>query len=155
MEVRGVFLDLSKAFDRVWHDGLLYKLKGNGTDVNLFKLIEPFLNNKYQRVFVNGQFSVLKLVAAGVPPGSVLGPLFFLICINDLPLGFTADVKLFADNTSLFSVVNNASVSASSLNNDLVEIQDWAFNWKMWFNSDSTKQAKGVVFSLYSYFLIF
>ena len=84
---------------------------------------------------------------SGVPQGSVLGPLLFLIYINDLPLGLTTDVELFADDTSYFSVVNNASVSGSGLNNDLVKVQDWALNWKMSFNPDPTKQAKKVVFS--------
>ena len=65
-----------------------------------------------------------------MPQGSVLGPLFFLIYVNDLPLGLTTNVKLFTDDTSLFSVVNNASISASKLNNDLLKIWDWALNWK-------------------------
>ena len=82
-----------------------------------------------------------------MPQGSVLGTLFFLIDINDFPLGFTTNVKLFADDVSLFSVVCNATVSASRLNNDLVKIRDWAFNWKMSFNPDPTKQAKDVIFS--------
>ena len=103
------------------------------------------LNNRYQQVVLNGQSSVWKTVTAGVSQDSVLGPLFFLISINDLPLGLTTNVKLFAD-TNLFSVVNNASVSASRLNNDLVRIRDWAFSWKMLFNPYSTKQAKGVTF---------
>ena len=95
-----------------------------------------------------------------MPQVSVLGPLFFPIYINDLPLGLTTNVKLFSDDTSLFSVVNNAIVSASRLNNGLVKIRDWAFNWKMSFNPDTTKQAKEVIFSkknnfFYSSFLIF
>ena len=147
MEVCGVFLDLSKALDRIWHDGLLYKLKSNGIDGNLFKLIKFFLNNRYQRVVLNGQSSVWKSVTAGAPQGSVLGPLFFLIYINDLPLALTTNAKLFADDTSLFSVVNNASVSISRLNNDLVKIRARAFDWKMSFNSDPAKQAKDVIFS--------
>ena len=139
LEVRGVFLDLSKAFDRAWHDELLYKLKGNEIDGNLFKLIESFLNNRCQRVVGNGQSSVWKLVLAGMPQGSVLGLLFFLVYINNLPLGLIIDVNFFADDTSYFSIVNNASVSVSSLNNDLMKIRDWAFNWKMPFNPDPTK----------------
>ena len=79
--------------------------------------------------------------------GSVLGPLFFLIYINDLPLGLTTNVKLFTDDTSLFSVVSNTSVSPSRLTNDLVKTRDWAFNWKMSFNPDPTKQAKEVISS--------
>ena len=147
LEVCRVFPDLSKAFDRDWQDGLLYKLKSNGIDGNLFKLIKFFLNNRYQRVVLNGQSSVWKSVTAGAPQGSVLGPLFFLIYINDLPLALTTNAKLFADDTSLFSVVNNASVSISRLNNDLVKIRARAFNWKMSFNSDPAKQAKDVIFS--------
>ena len=136
MEVRGAFLDLSKAFDRVWHDGLLYKLKSNTIDSNLFK---SFLSNRCQRLVLNSQSSVWKLVTAGVPQGSILDPLFFLTDINDLPLGLTTNAKLFADDTSLFSVVNNASVSDSRLNNDLAKMQDWVFNWKSLFNPDPTK----------------
>ena len=80
--------------------------------------------------------------------------------MNDLHIGLTTNVKLFTDDTPLFSVVNNASVSASRLNNDLVKIRDWVFNSKMSFNPDPTKQAKEVIFSKkknswYSSFLIF
>ena len=82
-----------------------------------------------------------------MPQGSVLGPFFFLIYINDLPLGLTTNVKLFADDASLFSVVNNVNVSASGLYNDIVKMRDWTFNWKMSFNPNPTKQAKEVIFS--------
>ena len=146
LKVRGVFLDLSKAFDRVCHDGLLCKLKSTGIDGNLFKLIKSLLNNRCQRVVLDTQSSAWKSVTAGVPQGSVLGPLFFLIYPNDLPLGLTTNVKLFADDTSLFWIVNNASVSASRLSNDLVRIRDWAFNWIMSFNPDPTKQMKEIIF---------
>ena len=86
---------------------------------NLFKLIKSFLHNRCQQVILNGPSSVSKLVTAGIPQGSVLGPLFVLIYINDVPLGL--NVKSFADDTSLFSVVNKAIVSASRLSNDLVK----------------------------------
>ena len=136
-------------------------MKAFAIDGNLFKLITSFLNDICQRVVLNGQSSVWKSVTAGVPQGSVLGSILFIIYINDLPLGLTTNVKLIEDDTSLFSIVNNASVSASTPSNHLVKITDWAFNWKMPFNPDPTKQAKEVIFSKkqtffwYSSFLIF
>ena len=95
LEVRGVFLDISKAFDRVWHKGLLYKLKCTGIDGNFLKLVESFLSNRYQRVVLNVQAPSWTDVKAGVPQRSILGPLFFLICINDLSENLKSTVKLF------------------------------------------------------------
>ena len=77
----------------------------------------------------------------------VLGPLFFLIYINDLPQGLHSDVKLFADDTSLFSVIYDVDASSAILNNDLVKIQEWAYNWEMSFYPDRNKQAQEVIFS--------
>ena len=124
LEVRGVFLDLSKAFDKVWHEGLLYKLKSNGINGNALQLIKSFLHNRCQRVVLNGESSSWLSIRAGVPQGSVLGPLFFLIYINDLPEGLNSEVKLFADDTSLFSIANCVNTSASTLNKDLLKIKD-------------------------------
>ena len=85
LEVRGVFLDISKAFDKVWHDVLIYKLKYNGINCELLRLIESFLWGRYRRVILNGQASNWNKINAGVPQGSILGPLFFLAYINYLP----------------------------------------------------------------------
>ena len=79
---------------------------------------------------------------------------FFPFYINGVPQGLNTDVKLFADDTSLFSVVNNVSVSVSSLNNDLIKIRDWDFNWKMLFNTDPTKQVKEATFSTKKKFFV-
>ena len=83
-EVRGVFLDISKAFDKVWHKGHIYKLKQNGISRKSLNLIIDFLSNRKQRVVLNGKYSSWTNVETGIPQGSILGPLFFLIYINDL-----------------------------------------------------------------------
>ena len=145
LEVRGVFLDLSKAFDKVWHEGLLYKIKNNGINGNALQLIESFLHNRRQRVVLNGQSSSWLSIRPGVRQGSVLGALFFLIYIDDLPEGLNSEVKHFADDTSLFSIVNCVNTSASTLNSDLSKIQDWAYQWKMSFNPDRTKQVQEII----------
>ena len=128
LEVRSVFLDLSKAFDKVfWHEGLLYKLKNNRINGNALKLIRSFLHNRCQRVILKSQSSSWLSIGAGLPQGLVLGPLFFLIYINDLLEGLNSEVKLFADDISLFSIVNCVNTSASTLNSDLLRMQDWAY----------------------------
>ena len=104
LETRAVFLDISKAFDRDLHEGLLFKLKSYGIQDPLLSLIKSFLSDRLQRVVLNGQHSTWKEVLAGVPQDSILGPLFFLVFINDLPDGLQSNVKIFADDTSLFSV---------------------------------------------------
>ena len=84
---------------------------------------------------------------AGVPQVSVLGPLFFLMYINDLSCGLSSTTKLFADDTSLFSVVHDVTQSTNELNDDLEKIWNWAYHWKMSFNPDISKQAEEVIFS--------
>ena len=127
LEVRGVFLDISKAFDRVWYKDLLYKPKCMGINGNILKLVKSFLSNRYQRVVHNGQASSWADVKAGVPQGSILGPLFFLIYINDLSENLKSTVKLFADDTSIFHVVKDLNTSAEILNHDLTRISEWAY----------------------------
>ena len=108
-DVRGVFLDISKAFDKVWHKGLICKLKQNGISGNLLDTITD----------LNGQFSSWTSIEAGVPQGSILEPLLFLIYINDHPDDLITNAKLFANDTSLFSVVHDVNTSTNNLNSDL------------------------------------
>ena len=138
-QVRAVFLDISKAFDRVWHKGLIFKLKQNGISDKILNIITDFLSFRKQRVVLNGQASPWVSIEAGVPQGSILGPLLFLIYINDLSDNLSTTAKLFADDTSLFSIVQNVNTSAGHLNNDLSKINNWAFQWKMSFNPDPSK----------------
>ena len=130
-QVRGVFLDISKAFDKVCHEELLLKLNQNGISGNLLKLLRNFLSSQKQRVVLNGQHSSRDNVTAGVPQGSISGPLLLIIYINDLSNNLSSNCKLFAHDTSLFSVVNNIYTSATTLSQDLKTITNWAFQWKM------------------------
>ena len=136
LDVRSVYLDISKAFDRVWHDGLIYKLKRCSVSGQLLFLIQSFLKDRKQRTVLNGQSSTWGDISAGVPRGSILGPLFFLVYINDLAVGLKCNVKLFADDTSLFTVVEDANTAANDMNHDLDLIGQWAHAWRMSFNPD-------------------
>ena len=107
------------------------------------------MNKRKQRVVLNGQCSSCVDIRAGVPQGSILGPLWFLIYANDIPNGLKSRCKsfAFADDTSLFSVAHDVNTSASDTNNDLKFITQWAFRWKMSFNPDPSKQAQETIFS--------
>ena len=147
LDVRSVYLDISKAFDRVWHEGLAYKLKRGGVSGQFLSLIQSFLKDRKQRTVLNGQSSNLGDVLAGVPQGSILGPLLFLVYINDLTAGLKCNVKLFADDTSLFTIVQDSATAASDMNHDLELIKQWANDWRMSFNLDLQKQAVELIFS--------
>ncbi len=142
-----MYLDISKAFDRVWHDGLIFKLKRCGVSGQLLHLVKDFLKNRKQRTVLNGQSSNWGDIMAGVPQGSILGPLFFLVYINDLTAGLKCNVKLFADDTSLFTIVKDSNAAVSDMNHDLELISKWAHDWRMSFNPDPQKQAVELIFS--------
>ena len=99
-EVRVVFCDISKAFDRVWHRGLIHKLRDMGCSESLLKWFKSYLSNRRQRVVLNRLASEWTFIMAGVPQGSILGPLLFLVYINDIVNELQAHVRLFADDTS-------------------------------------------------------
>ena len=147
LEMRGVFVDISKAFDKVWHEGLLFKLSLNGISGNISKLLGNFLYCCKQPVVLIGQHLSWENVNAGVPQGSFLRPSLFLIYINDLSNVVSSTCNLFADDTSLFSVVKDIQSSAATLRNDLTVISNCAFQWEMIFNPDLTKQTQKVLFN--------
>ena len=147
LEVRGVSLDISKAFARVRHDGFIYKIKSFWISDTPLQLIKNFLSNRYQRVVLNVQSSSWVDVSVGVPQGSVLSPLFFLMYINDLSCGFSWTTKHFADDTSLFSVVHDVTQSTNELDDDLEKISNWVYQWKMSFNPDKSRQPQEIIFT--------
>ena len=133
-EVRAVFCDVSKAFDRVWHTGRLYKLSRAGISGPLLSWFTNYLNNRKQRVVLPGTSSSWKPIKAGVPQGSLLGPLLFLIYINDIVEDIHCNIRLFADDTSLFIIVDDPTEAAQLLNSDMEKIDQWAKEWLVRFN---------------------
>lgn len=134
-----VFCDISKAFDRVWHRGLILKLEKYGIKGNLLAWFENYLYKRHQKVSINNTSSSFKFVTAGVPQGSVLGPMLFLIYINDISDSLTGIARLFADDTSLsFSSINPVEIERI-LNADLNKLSTWAKTWLVLFNAKKTE----------------
>ena len=118
----GLFLDVSSAFDKVWHRGLLAKLSQAGIDDMFYDIISSYLNDRKQIVVVDGQKSEMLDIRAGVPQGSRLGPLLFLIYMNDITDDIESDILIFADDTSLFVSETDPAETEEILNRDLQKI---------------------------------
>ena len=140
-------MDISKAFDKVRHDGIVFKLKCNGIPGNLLNFFQNDLSNRYPHVVLDGKESHWTILQAGVPQGSVFGPLLFHIYISDLTDNISSDMRLFADNSSLFTCVNGITETHDKVVKDVATLPMRAYQWKMVFNPDITKQAIEVIFS--------
>ena len=142
---RDVALDISKAFDRVWHAGLLHKRKSYGISGQIFGLISSFLSNRWLRVVLDGKSSQEYPINGGVPQGSILGPTLFLLYIGDLPDDVICNIAIYADDTTLYSKCDQASdlwqqlELASELESDLRDTVDWGRKWLVDFNAGKTQ----------------
>ena len=130
-----IYLDFSKAFDTVPHRRLIGKLVSHGITGNILSWIKAFLSNRSQIVKVNGENSNVLPVLSGIPQGSVLGPILFLMYINDLPEAIKSEAFLFADDTKLLRPIRSRK-DALSLQADLDLLNDWSEKWLLKFNSD-------------------
>ena len=128
-EIGIVFLDISKAFDKIWHEGLLFKLKQIGIDMSLLKWFQSYLSDRTQYVVLNGSASSHEPVMAGVPQGSILGPLLFLIYNNDITENIESDMTLFAADASVLKKSKDRNIRKSTLNNDMIKISTWSNQW--------------------------
>ena len=139
-----VTVDISKAFDRVWHAGLHHKLKSYGTSAQIFGLISSVLSNRQLQVALDRKSSQEYPVNAGVPQGSILGPTLFLLYISDLPDDVICDIDIYADDATLYFKCDQASdlwqqlELASELESDLRDTVDWSRNWLVDFNAGKT-----------------
>ena len=120
----GFFFNISRAFDRVWHRGFLLKLESVGVRGKLLKWFN--LSGRVQTLVIKGEKSAEKTVPSGVPQGAVLGPLSFLIFINDIVYKIESVIKLFADDTSMSLGLTNPNIRAEILMSDLDKINEWA-----------------------------
>ena len=141
-EYRVVSLDISSAFDKVWHAGLISKLNSYGVSGCLLKWLQNYLSNRQQRVVFRGSQSSWLPIMAGMPQGSVLGPTLFLLYINDLPFKLRNQCCLFADDTSIQAPVTSPQqhqAIADSINSDLATIDEWASIWQVKFNHSKSQ----------------
>ena len=138
-EVRVVFCDICKAFDHVWHSGLIHKLETAGVSCCLLLWFKNYLSGRKQRVVLPGAHSDWTNIRTGVPQGSILGPLLFLVFINDIVNDIGSNIRLFADDTSLYIIVDNPLRSAELLNADLEKISLWSNTWLVTFNPAKTE----------------
>ncbi len=133
-----IYLDFAKAFDKVPHQRLILKLEAHGITGLISKWVEKWLSNRLQRVVLNGQASEWAAVSSGVPQGSVLGPVLFLIYINDIDNAVTSMIKKFADDTKLYRQTESDQ-EANELQEDLHRIMKWSEEWQMLFNTGKCK----------------
>ena len=132
-QIDTILLDFSKAFDKVPHQRLFLKLAYYGIRGPILEWIKDFLTNRTQQVVLNNINSCSINVLSGVPQGSVLGPLLFLLYINDLPFIVSSHVKLYADDTLIYRIINSAE-DITILQKDLNTLSEWANKWLMSFN---------------------
>ena len=123
----------------MWHAGLLAKLQAAGVRGNVHAWFADYLSDRKQRVVLPGAVSDWTFIRAGVPQGSILGPLLFLLYINDIVNNIGSNIRLFADDTSLFIIVDDPMTAAGCINADLGKISAWASTWLVTFNPTKTE----------------
>ena len=137
-KVRACFLDISKAFDRVSHKGLLIILESIGVSSTILSWLKSYLTGRKQRVVIDGRYSTWQRVMAGVPQGSVLGPLLFIIFINDLITKIDCKIHVYADDVMLFEIGDETEDVNKSLEKNLAVAETWGRDWLVEFNQSKT-----------------
>ena len=141
LPIEAVYMDFQKAFDSVPHARMIHKLAGYGISDSLLRWLEDFLYNRKQGVRVCNSYSSFTEVKSGIPQGSVLGPVMFVLYINDLPDNIQNIVYMFADDTKIFSIGNLPSTAEEdSLQKDLIKLQEWSDTWLLKFHPEKCKR---------------
>ena len=139
-KVNGIYLDIKTAFDTVNHVILLQKLKWIGVDSNSLQWFQSYLSHRTQRTVVNNCYSTKRKISIGVPQGSVLGPLLFLVYMNDIPTCLQhTQASLFADDTAIYCAASSPDELQCKLNEDLDHLKVWLNNNRLSLNLLKTK----------------
>ena len=136
---QGVFLDVSKAFDAVWHRGLLAKLDQINISGPVYQLFSSYLSERHALTVIDGHKSDVLPLLAGVPQGSKLGPLLYIIFMNDIVADLESTPFLYADDTTLIATASSTYQTTNILNRDLAKIYNWSLTWKVTFNPSKSK----------------
>lgn len=134
-----VFLDVAKAFDTVWHEGLLYKLISAGVPISMVQLLKSFISERSFRAKINSSFSTSRPLAAGVPQGSVLSPLLFNIFTADIPKSAGTTLAIYADDTAILARSNSAHLVTQYLQRTLHVLEEWLHLWRIVVNPEKSK----------------
>ncbi|GBP42596.1 RNA-directed DNA polymerase from mobile element jockey [Eumeta japonica] len=132
-----VFLDISQAFDRVWHDGLLFKIK-KYLPHSFYFIMKSYLSERCFEVKLNNIRSDLYKIRSGVPQGSILGPVLYLIFTADIPTDNKTFIATYADDTAIMSVHENAAISSSNLQKHITEVEKWMKTWRIKANQSKS-----------------
>lgn len=133
-----LFLDVAQAFDKVWHQGLKFKLHRD-LPTQFYKILSSYLAERHFRVKFDGEYSTLKEISAGVPQGSVLGPILYLLYTSDIPTMNEGTIATFADDTAILAVGNNVEEATRKLQNITNQVCNWTKRWRIKLNE--TKSA--------------
>ena len=131
-----IYLDYEKAFDKVPHERLILQLNRYGITGNILNWIRDYLANRTQKVRVNGHYSISSPVRSGVPQGSVLGPVLFLVFVSDIAPLVNNFISLYADDTKLYSYLLDGISTAESIQDDINTLSSWSLKMQMSFNPD-------------------
>ena len=133
-------MDVAQAFDKVWHEGLNYKLKLL-LPVQYSRILESYISERYFRIKQEDTYSDLRKIQAGVPQGSVLGPVLYLLYNRDLPTFERNTVATFADDTAIMAIGNNNTESSEKLQAAITKVQSWTRKWRIKLNEAKSVHA--------------
>ena len=130
------FLDFSKAFDSVPHERLLFKLERHGIDGSALQWFRNFLIGRMQRVVIRGTCSSWSPVLSGIPQGTILGPVLFILYVNEISSGILSTVKLYADDTKVCREISDIARDTVILQSELFHLKSWSEAWQLNFNAN-------------------